>query len=246
MEMRDLSRFLGALTVVKIEQQGNDTALIVQKVLGSGFVVDTAKALAMTCVHVLPEEDRHLDIAFHCRDEHGNWFLSLLDKGSYQELDGEDVLLFQCREHDGSIKQGFRSLPVAERDLASAEKVIFAGRPLNHSKVSRPGDVHVTTRSVVGHISAVYEKTADMNLPIIKGMSGGPVISAEGEIVGIALRNVRVGLDMEVVASEKVEGQAGREEYIYGEYQQFAYLLKSHVFANWLSDVVREYPEENI
>ena len=122
-----------------------------------------------------------------------------------------------------------------------AEKVIFAGIPTNHSKVSVPGDLHVTTRVIVSFVSAVYEKYADINSPLIKGMSGGPVIGSDRNVIGIALENVRIGLDVEMVASEETSDGATKEEYVYSEYQRFGYLLKSQIFLGWIKSIESGY-----
>ena len=236
-----VTKFVGAVVTVLIERQGANTKLVVQKALGSGFVVNKEKALVATCCHVLPEEDRGLDIAFYCKDGSGDWFISLVDTSSIREMGGEDLLVFQCLDHDGSIRKGFEALPISDRDLLMAEKIIFAGIPNNHEKISKPGDNNVTTRSIVGFVSAVYEKTADVNTPLIKGMSGGPVISSDGEIIGIALENLRIGLDIEMVAKEVSESNGTKEEYVYGEYQRFGFLFKSQQFVSWLRSIESEY-----
>jgi len=239
-----ITKFVGAIVTVLIERQGPNTNLVVQKVLGSGFVVNKDKAIVATCCHVLPEEDRNLDIGFYCKDGSGGWFISLVDTSSIQEMDGEDLLVFQCLDHnDCSIRKGFETLPISGRDLLMAEKVIFAGIPTNHLKISRPGDTNVTSRVIVGFVSAVYEKNADINSPLIKTMSGGPVISSDGEVIGIALKNVLIGLDVEMVNSEVSESGDTKEEHVYSEYQRFGFLFKSQQFLGWLRSIESQYSD---
>lgn len=238
-----MSKFVGILVVLKKETVGWNNNYIPQKVLGSGFIVNKEKGLGVTCYHVLPEEDWKCDIGFYSKDENKNWIVSRIDTSTILKMGEEDFILFQCLNADETVATHFETRPISDRELVMAERVIFSGRPTNHTKISIPGNLHITTRIVVGFISAIYERYADISLPLIKGMSGGPVIDTNGNIVGIALENVRIGLDVEIVVTEQINTTDIKEEYFYGEYQRFGYLLKAQIFLGWLRSVETNYPD---
>ena len=164
--MKDnLHRFSGAVATVHI----SGTNLEVQTLLGSGFVINAEKALVATCYHVLPEQDRNFDLGFLCKDRDGAWFNSVIDTTSIQRWGEEDLIVFQCIGSDNKPARGMESFSLSETEVAPGERVTFTGMPKNHAKASTPGDTHVTSRVIVGFVSAVYDTTAEISSPISTG-----------------------------------------------------------------------------
>lgn len=220
-------------------QRGTDFQFDVDNVLGTGFVVDGA--LVATCDHVLPVEDRDLNIAFFCNDGVSCWLVSLVNIGSIKRWGNEDLIVFQCLDLRGKVQKGLRPLELSAKKLLLAEKVIALGMPKDHMVMNSIGNNNLKIRAIVGHVVTTYERTAEIAVPLIRGMSGGPVLSDSGEVVGIAIENKRVALDLEMVTQESTSDGVIKKEYSYGEYQRFGCFYHSSAFHVWLKDIIHKF-----
>lgn len=240
-EMQSFDKFVGVVVTGSLVARDGNMQFDVEHTLGSGFVIDSDKALVATCEHVLPEQDRNLSVAFFCNDGVGGWLVSIVDTRSIKQWGDEDLIIFQCKDLTGNPQKGFRSVNINSRKLLLAEKVIALGMPKDHMAINSPGNNNLTIRAMTGYVVTTYDRTAEIASPLIKGMSGGPVICASGDVIGISIKNKRVALDLEVVSDESTTEDGITEKYSYGEYQRFGCFYHTSSFSNWLSKTVSEF-----
>jgi S1-C subfamily serine protease len=143
-------------------------------VIGSGFVIDAAAGLVLTNYHVVGAATS-VNVVF---------------------ADGEKVrgvVLRRDRARDVALvrveKKNLRALPLRLGEVTLTEKVYAIGSPFGFSQTISEGIVSAF-RKVEGQ--DMMQATA----PISPGNSGGPLVDASGNVIGISTLTYRTGQNL--------------------------------------------------
>jgi hypothetical protein len=153
---------------------------------GSGFVIDASGIIA-TNYHVV-EGAKELLVSFPA-DKDGKKFPV---KGYLVYLIGKDMAIIKIDPGDKKLTV----LPLAEKAPEQGEPVAAFGAPLGFSDTVTDGIVSAvrTGKELAGMMGEGYTKQLGYDLdanwlqtsaPISPGNSGGPLVNAKGEVVGI-------------------------------------------------------------
>lgn len=135
---------------------------------GSAWVVgvEDGRSLLVTNNHVVGSEARPGTTVTVIREE-------LRVEGEVVRTDGERDLAVVAVEED------LPSLPVADEVPRVGEPVLVVGSPLG-----------LEQSVVTGIISAFRDDHIQISAPLNPGNSGGPVVDADGEVIGVAVLKV--------------------------------------------------------
>ena len=170
----------------------------------------------------------------------GNWMVGLIDRRKIVQWGSRDLIAFRALQPNGKPPDGLQTYSLAQADISLGTKVICLGFPKDHALHVDEGENRVTVRAVTGFVVTGYADEAEFNSPIIRGMSGGPVVVGK-QFVGVAYLNRQVALDAyktEEAESVTEGGVERREVYEYRESARWGVFYKSTAFSSWVSGVV--------
>ncbi len=156
--------------------------------IGSGFAPAGITGVVITAYHVVEDAD---DI-FIRRGGAGEGIRLVAELVAFDEFADVAVL----RTVDLGV-----GIPIAQRPPQTGEEVIAVGFPLGLE-----GDVSVSQGIVSRSLEAEGQFFIQHDAEILRGNSGGPLISETGEVLGI---NIAVLPDVETVAGLNFATQAG-------------------------------------
>lgn len=232
-----VDNFVGCIVSGSIRETENPLkpASDVNKVLGTGFVVNPEKGIILTCNHVLPEEDRNSDyqFAFYTLDKNQNIRVFLIDtKSAIQWLDNDLIALKLHNPAD------LKTSELSIVPLSLATQVTAVGLPLNHFE-SKQGNNSIIIRAITGFVVSVYKNEYELDKPFIVTMSGSPIFF-NGKIVGIVYKNRQYATEQYQIESEEISSNGvvvKKEVFEYKEVSKFGVFYKASSWHQWLQDV---------
>lgn len=145
---------------------------------GSGIIISKQGSwyTVLTNGHVIGEGDEHT-IETNDKEEHKAELLQRFDREkSGEELgSGDDLALFQF-----SSTNDYQVVTINVSDLQDGEQVFAAGFPYLTPFVFRNGDITLVLEKP---LKMGYQVAYAINID--KGMSGGPLLNGQGELVGV-------------------------------------------------------------
>lgn len=236
--------FVGMLLTGRLDRARNvfDTHVL----LGSGFVVDPERNIALTCQHVLDGVDLG-DVAFNTYRPDGRLLSLAIERDSLIRWGNCDLVAFRLRHHEPGIAlAGLRSLPLMSGPLALADRLTVLGLPPDHSAFTNadlqgaaPAPQRAAVRALTGYVVTVHDNYAEIDVAPIKGMSGAPAVLYEtGEVAGVLYGGERVALE-QLFAEETVQtGEDGvkRTKTYRSEYwTHWGHIYLANKFSPWVS-----------
>lgn len=145
---------------------------------GSGIIISKEGSwyTVLTNGHVIGEGDEHT-IETKDKEEHKAELLQRFDRDkSGEEIEsGDDLALFQF-----SSTNNYQIVTINVSDLQDGEQVFAAGFPYLTPFVFRNGDITLVLEKP---LKMGYQVAYGINID--KGMSGGPLLNGQGELVGV-------------------------------------------------------------
>jgi len=182
--------------------------------LGSGFVVDKAGHI-VTNFHVVEDADE-IRVSFSNRDTVG------------AELVGTDPSTDLAVLQVDADASALTPLPLADSDdVRVGDPVVAIGNPFGLDRTATAGIVSALQRLITAPNDFAIDHVIQTDAPINRGNSGGPLLNAHGEVIGVnsqiqtggvSTGNVGIGF---AVPSNTVEDvvaqilQTGRVEHAY-------------------------------
>jgi S1-C subfamily serine protease len=182
--------------------------------LGSGFVVDKAGHI-VTNFHVVEDADE-IRVSFSNRDTVG------------AELVGTDPSTDLAVLQVDAAASALTPLPLADSDnVRVGDPVVAIGNPFGLDRTATAGIVSALQRLITAPNDFAIDHVIQTDAPINRGNSGGPLLNAHGEVIGVnsqiqtggvSTGNVGIGF---AVPSNTVEDvvaqilQTGRVEHAY-------------------------------
>ncbi len=149
-----------------------DTREFKRMSLGSGFIINSKKKLALTNYHVVARAD---EIMIKLGDSENDEYKAEI-VGSDPEV---DVALIKILDMEDVPKE----VPLGDSDnLRVGDWVIAVGNPFGYSRTVTAGIVSAKGRILGDDRYDIYIQT---DAPINFGNSGGPLFNIKGEVVGI-------------------------------------------------------------
>jgi hypothetical protein len=218
----------------------------VHDVLGTAFIIDIEKGIALTNYHVIPEEDRDKQLAFYTVDENMQLKVAMIDTNSIDQWADKDLIAFKVVSRINIAPDWLTTYPFHfQENMPLGRSVIAMGLPKDHSLyIQDNSESQITVRAFVGHIVSSFSVYYEIDFPFIKGMSGCPIFITINEnhrqrykIAGIAFDNVEIALEhyKTETVTNIVEGvEHSREIYEYKEVRRFGRFYNSFAFKDWL------------
>jgi S1-C subfamily serine protease len=142
------------------------------QVLGSGFVIDKAGHI-LTNYHVVENASR-VEVSFS-NDER-------LPARVIGRDPSTDTAVLQVR----ALPQALTPLELGNSDLANVgDAVVAIGNPLGEDRSITSGIVSALQRSIVAPNGAAIDHVIQTDAALNHGNSGGPLLNARGEVIGI-------------------------------------------------------------
>ena len=182
--------------------------------LGSGFVVDKAGHI-VTNFHVVEDADE-IRVSFSNRDT------------VEAELVGTDPSTDLAVLRVESQASALTPLPLGDSDLVRVgDPVVAIGNPFGLDRTATAGIVSALQRLITAPNQFTIDHVIQTDAPINRGNSGGPLLNAQGEVIGvntqietggISTGNVGIGFSVPSNTVEDVVAQilqTGRAEHAY-------------------------------
>lgn len=182
--------------------------------LGSGFVVDKAGHI-VTNFHVVEDADE-IRVSFSNRDT------------VEAELVGTDPSTDLAVLRVESQASALTPLPLGDSDLVRVgDPVVAIGNPFGLDRTATAGIVSALQRLITAPNQFTIDHVIQTDAPINRGNSGGPLLNAQGEVIGvntqietggISTGNVGIGFSVPSNTVEDVVAQilqSGRVEHAY-------------------------------
>jgi hypothetical protein len=231
--MPDILGFIGAIVTGKLHSDGS--GFTVADSLGSAFIVDDKRGIALTNHHVmspLPTAD-DIGLLLHLPPTNQERVF-VIDPKRIVRWDDHDLVAFPVR-WAGRVPPGLISFPTSAKRVELAEQVTVLGIPKDHNLYLDKMKLSGTIRALTGFVVTVYDEDAEASFPVIKGMSGGPVLS-KNQIAGI-IYDYRV-YAVERYKSESThhtkDGITRKEIYEAEEVLKFGAFYQYAAFLSWL------------
>ncbi len=236
--MPSLEGFVGAMVVGRMLETG---LFKINDVLGSAFIVDSEHGIALTNHHVLPSSTSKDQLGFLMSlPPNKAEYIFHIDASRIVRWDGHDVVAFRVRTLQGTVPPHLATFPFHLLPLAMGDQVIVAGIPKDHNLHVDKNELTGTLRALTGFVVTQYDEDVEASFPVIRGMSGGPVVHNRPGglfIVGI-LYDYRV-YAVERLRSETTEetkdGQTKRQVYEADEVLRFGAFYDSRALGAWLN-----------
>ena len=143
-----------------------------QQVLGSGFVIDKAGHI-LTNYHVVTNASR-VEVSFS-NDER-------LPARVIGRDPSTDTAVLQVR----ALPRALTPLELGDSDLVNVgDAVVAIGNPLGEDRSITSGIVSALQRSIVAPNGAAIDHVIQTDAALNHGNSGGPLLNARGEVVGV-------------------------------------------------------------
>ena len=143
-----------------------------RQALGSGFVIDR-DGHVVTSFHVIDGADE-IDVSFSDRDT-----LRATVVGTDQSTD-----LAVLRVNAGS--RALTPLPLGDSDeVQVGDPVVAIGNPFGLERTATAGIVSALQRAVTAPNGYTIDHVIQTDAPINQGSSGGPLLNAAGEVIGV-------------------------------------------------------------
>ena len=143
-----------------------------QQALGSGFVIDRTGHI-VTNYHVIEGADQ-IDVSFSNRDT-----LEAKVVGSDPSTD------LAVLEVDAGSR-ALTPLPLADSDAVEVgDEVVAIGNPFGLERTATAGIVSALQRAVTAPNGFSIDQVIQTDAPINQGNSGGPLLNARGEVIGV-------------------------------------------------------------
>ncbi len=126
-------------------------------------------------------------------------------------------------------------IPIIDQGIGNEIDVMGIGYPPDHlRKDNNPGDYKIDVTTIKSNACQKTDSHVLIQMPFIKGMSGGPVIcpSKDYQLVGMVIENQSVGLEQTIY-----EEKEGQETCLYKEYIRFGKYLKITVIESVLKEM---------
>ena len=143
-----------------------------QQALGSGFVIDKAGHI-VTNYHVI-ENAREIDVAFSNQDT---------VKARVVGIDpSTDLAVLQVDEDTSALTP----LQLGDSDrVAVGDGVVAIGNPFGLDRTATAGIVSALQRPITAPNGYTIDHVIQTDAPINSGNSGGPLLNARGEVIGV-------------------------------------------------------------
>jgi S1-C subfamily serine protease len=143
-----------------------------QEVLGSGFVVDKAG---------------HVVTNYHVIDGAANIEVGFSDRESVQaKVVGSDPSTDLAVLEVDASSRALTPLPLGNSDLVEVgDQVVAIGNPFGLERTVTAGIVSALQRAVTAPNGYTIDHVIQTDAPINKGNSGGPLLNARGEVIGV-------------------------------------------------------------
>ena len=143
-----------------------------QKALGSGFVMDKAGHI-VTNYHVI-ENAKSVEVSFSNSDN-----LKARVVGADAST---DIAVLQVDERSRALSP----LPFGDSDTVRVgDSVVAIGNPLGYDRSMTAGIVSAVQRAITAPNQYPIDHVIQTDAPINHGNSGGPLINARGEVIGV-------------------------------------------------------------
>ena len=160
------------LTQGQTDPYGFPVAPTTEQSLGSGFVIDKAGHI-VTNFHVVQGAER-VQVSFSGQDQ--------LNARVVGKDPSTDVAVLKIDAHARALTP----LPLGDSDSATVGDAVYAiGNPFGFTRTLTTGVVSAVQRQLQGRTSLPIEHAIQTDAAINHGNSGGPLIDADGRVIGI-------------------------------------------------------------
>ena len=184
-----------------------------EQALGSGFVIDEAGHI-VTNYHVV-ENARSVEVSFSNSE---NMTARVVGKDP-----STDVAVLQVDARSRALTP----LPLGDSDrVRVGDAVVAIGNPLGYERSVTAGIVSALQRTIVSPNQYAIDKVIQTDAQINRGNSGGPLLNARGEVIGVNSQiatagsegNIGIGFAVPINTVKNVTAQiikSGRVEHAY-------------------------------
>lgn len=197
--------------------------------LGTAFVVDGPRAIFITAAHVFSSARGTPTVWLLSQASPQKMRVAEVDASSMRRWSDHDLVAFQALDRNGRPLDGLRALPRVTTPLGLGADVMaigFAPDHFHNSVMAASSSTKVLIRALRCGVATYSPIDAEVPLPFVGGMSGGPVILANSEnVVGLAYGT-------RVVPLEPITPDVAAESASYGIF----YLASA--FGPWLEQLL--------